>query len=135
MYKRYWRLRERNYKLVAFNAIKSYTREDRETKEAKGYPFALKDSLEMRENEIQRGSKNFEINELIHIVNLHGNNDKLNDVGLENSLSRELTRQRNEGNPEKTPKKVSSNVFILRKNHSKEDISTRQELSNNHIAS
>lgn len=62
MYKRYWRLRERNYKLQAFNAIKSYTREDREMKEAKGFPFALKDSLEMRENEIQRGSKNFEIN-------------------------------------------------------------------------
>lgn len=71
MYKRYWRLRERHCKLQAFNAIKDYSREERERKEAKGYPFALKDSLEMRENEIQRGSKNFEVHDLIHIVNLH----------------------------------------------------------------
>lgn len=41
----------------------------------KGYPLELKDSLKMRENEIQRGSKNFELNELIHIVNLHQDND------------------------------------------------------------
>lgn len=89
----------------------------------------------MGENEIQRGSNNFELNELIHIVNLHQDNDILKNAKLENSFSRDLLHQRDEERQEKTPKKVSSNVFILRKNHSKEDISTRQELSNNHIVS
>ena len=45
MYKRYWRLRERNFKLLAFNLIRSYTIEEKELKEAREFPFALKDSL------------------------------------------------------------------------------------------
>jgi hypothetical protein len=51
--------------------------------------FNLKESLEMRENEIQKGSKNFELNDLMHIVDLHQNETTANgQEKLRNSLSR-----------------------------------------------
>lgn len=134
MHTRYWRLHSRTIKEIGFNRIKARSNNANQTPK-----FFLKESLEMRENEIQKGSKNFELNDLMHIVDLHHDEPTQKEDKLRNSLSRELIRK-NTGSKERqtpspSPKKVSNNVYILRRK-TKEDLSTRQDLnSNTHISS
>jgi hypothetical protein len=69
MYSRYWKFHLRQFKEIGFKRIKAQAKNVKPSTRL----FELKESLEIRKNEIQKGSKNFELNDLMHIVDLHSN--------------------------------------------------------------